>query len=238
MFARYQWLFINPEWCFKDWQETFGQFQYLLCKTHDAQRRMREVVGEKAVFTNFTCRDLLDTSIKRQRKFLHVAGDSRAKNTDAVIKAWQANPDLPPMTLVSRNHKCFGYKNIIWRAWVPNWEITRLFNSHIFHVCPSQYEGYGHYIHEAQTTKAVILTTDAPPMDEFGTPAPFRVPVSKIEPREFGQLNYVDSCSIVDSVRKMIELSDAEVEAYGEEARQRFFDDREDFHKRFGELLR
>ena len=35
------------------------------------------------------------------------------------------------------------------------------------HICPSAREGFGHYINEARSVGAVVLTIDAAPMSEF-----------------------------------------------------------------------
>ncbi|EQD67759.1 glycosyltransferase, partial [mine drainage metagenome] len=43
--------------------------------------------------------------------------------------------------------------------------LQRLQNAHWFHLCPSETEGYGHYLVEAMGIGAVVLTTDAAPMN-------------------------------------------------------------------------
>lgn len=39
-----------------------------------------------------------------------------------------------------------------------------------FHICPSEHEGCGHYIHEAKSVGAVVLYTDAGSMNETFEP--------------------------------------------------------------------
>lgn len=42
-------------------------------------------------------------------------------------------------------------------------------NSAFIHLCPSLMEGYGHYINEGRCRKAIVLTTNASPMNELIT---------------------------------------------------------------------
>ena len=240
-FAKRQWILPNPEMLLPEWAAHFGEFQYVLCKTRDAYRRMHSAYGEKAVFTNFTCRDMLCTNVVKAPEFLHVAGDSTMKNTEAVFGAWELQPHslAHPLTVVSKRLGRLEPGGVLTHryVYVTDHALRNLMNACAFHLCPSQYEGYGHALHEAQSAKAVILTTDAPPMTEFGTPREFLVPVSRVESKNSGELNYVDSCAILQKANLMMQLSDTEIEELGGAARRRFLNDREDFHRRLKELL-
>jgi glycosyltransferase involved in cell wall biosynthesis len=48
-------------------------------------------------------------------------------------------------------------------------EFTKLTAEAAFLMCPSRSEGYGHYINQARASGAVIVTTDAAPMNELIT---------------------------------------------------------------------
>ncbi|KAJ3126874.1 hypothetical protein HK100_010034 [Physocladia obscura] len=46
-------------------------------------------------------------------------------------------------------------------------ELRRLQLASGVHVCPSEQEGFGHYINEARALSALVITTNHPPMNEF-----------------------------------------------------------------------
>ena len=50
---------------------------------------------------------------------------------------------------------------------MPREDLLILMNACQYHLCPSEYEGFGHYINEARSTGALIISTDAAPMNEL-----------------------------------------------------------------------
>jgi glycosyltransferase involved in cell wall biosynthesis len=161
-------LIPNPEWWWD--MRQISKFDYILTKTIDATRIFKKY-HPCTSYIGFTSRDMLDDNIKKDRWYLHSAGKSSAKGSDIVYNTWCENRDL--RTLIFMKHgdyqqytaqidniaPCFGRMEDV--------NYKKLFNRCRYHVCPSLYEGYGHYIWEAMSAKAVVLTTDAPPMNEF-----------------------------------------------------------------------
>ncbi|KDO18796.1 hypothetical protein SPRG_15921 [Saprolegnia parasitica CBS 223.65] len=113
-------------------------------------------------------------------RFTHSAGGSVSKGTDQVIECWLARPDLPPLDLsMSQSLYDMGYgekyaeriaaaKNINFQHSAISEETfgKRLAETSFF-LCASRWEGYGHYINQARAAGGVIITTDAPPMNEL-----------------------------------------------------------------------
>ena len=107
--ADQNWLIPNPEW-FAAWdhQNAISTFDKFLCKTHDAvtimQRELKEY-RNKVQYIGFESRDLYDPSIPRERKFLHLAGMSQYKNTQATVYAFSKvtidDEGRPPLTVVT-----------------------------------------------------------------------------------------------------------------------------------------
>ncbi|KAJ3069833.1 hypothetical protein HDU98_007091 [Podochytrium sp. JEL0797] len=59
------------------------------------------------------------------------------------------------------------YNNIQIHQYVSYEALRRMQFTRGVHICASEQEGYGHYINEARSLGALIVTTDHPPMNEF-----------------------------------------------------------------------
>ena len=157
----------NAEWWMTKHDRT--AFDAIWCKTYHACD-MLKAKGYDPQYIGFTTEDVRQTNIKKQKRYLHIAGGSRYRNTYAIVEAWQRGyfdggpeltvvasalgepPEFPGMTWVGRieSRKAF----------------LRLLNSSMYVLQPSQYEGFGVALWEARACGAVLITTDAPPMNE------------------------------------------------------------------------
>ena len=63
------------------------------------------------------------------------------------------------------------YANVtVYNARLKDEDYRIIQNAYRFHICPSEYEGFGHYINEALSVGAIVLTIDAAPMNELCRP--------------------------------------------------------------------
>ncbi|WP_199100623.1 glycosyltransferase [Dyella sp. ASV21] len=170
--ARFNLILPHPEWFPPISQRFVGHYDGVLTKT---------AVG-KAIFTpiarqvlpiGFTSCDRLDPDEPKRADFLHVAGASTMKGTARLLEVWQRHPEWPMLTVlqspevVDPAHAVVA-PNIHHRVErVPDDELRTLQNSHAFHLCLSETEGWGHYLVEAMSCRAVVITCDAPPMNEL-----------------------------------------------------------------------
>jgi len=231
--AELTWFMPNPEWFHFGWKTLLNHVDLVLCKTRQTQR-VFEALRCECVFTGFTSRDMLDSTVKRERRFLHVAGKSQTKNTKAIICAWtQSLPAAAHLTLVSRDFAEFasGIPHITVHSRVTDDELRVMMNSHQFHLCPSAAEGWGHYIHEAMSCGAVAVTTDGEPMNELA--CCLKVPATTRRNMSLVPLWDVSPTAMRQAVLDCLNLSTAEVRTIGSEARWAFEQERE----RFGEVL-
>jgi glycosyltransferase involved in cell wall biosynthesis len=101
--------------------------------------------------------------------------------------------------------------------------LRRLQNESALYLCPSEAEGFGHIILEGLSVGGVVITTDAPPMNELVTPdAGLLVAVERTEPMGIGERYFVNLDDLERKIRRALEMSQTERAAFGRAARARF----------------
>jgi len=178
-------------------------------------------------YIGFTSEDrLLEDAAPDYGKFLHLAGRSTFKNTALVLELWQKHPEWPRLTLVQHPDNAPdsvpANVDLISRR-IPDDELRSLQNSHGIHLSPSISEGWGHYIAEAMSCRAVTVTTDAPPMNELVTAERgVLVPFQRSEARHLGRNFFVDPAALEAAVTAVIAMPAEEKQRIGGLAREWF----------------
>ena len=248
--ADQNWLIPNPEW-FAAWdhQNAISTFDKFLCKTHDAvtimQRELKEY-RNKVQYIGFESRDLYDPSIPRERRFLHLAGMSQYKNTQATVYAFSKvtidDEQRPPLTVVTCYPDLCEFardaKNVTVLKRVSDDEVKQLLNSHQFHILPSGYEGWGHALWEGLGCGAVMMTTDHPPMNSYdGIARNLLIPYQDTIPELSAQRARVVAGPILASIQKALKMSPQEIVATSAHAREAFLATKVEFRKNFQLLV-
>uniref|UniRef100_A0AAV1VPL9 Glycosyl transferase family 1 domain-containing protein n=1 Tax=Peronospora matthiolae TaxID=2874970 RepID=A0AAV1VPL9_9STRA len=209
--------------------------------------RYRHQLSYSVFYTKHTSRDLYLPAIQRDwTSFLHLAGWSPFKNTRVILEAWALHPEWPQLILrVIKADLCvwiedrFGGKDS-WRLQnvdyacgsLPAEEKDQLQNRIGLHLCPSETEGFGHYINEARSVGALILTTNVPPMNEL---VDEKNGVLVGEPHAwwwqtkgdlFMPLAKVEIADIERGVEQIMLLSMEERQRMGRRSRAKFLEDR------------
>ena len=233
-----QWLIPNPEWFFEPWMNYLRRpnFRYVLCKTQDAVEQFlkRSLHQGKLKMIGFTCVDMYDASVSRTNGFLHAAGRSQTKNTTAIIEAWRRFSIPAPLTVISRS--CIptqGFGNITIRQHVSEGDLRKLMNENLFHIMPSAYEGYGHSLHEGMSCGAIVLTTNKPPMNAFGTPPQLLIDSWGNGSHHLAPLWRVEASAIQNKVREAMRLPQEELDKLRCQARATYLKEKADFEKNF-----
>jgi len=235
-------LLPHPEWFLPRDLEALDRIDLVLAKTREA-RRVFAAQGCRAACIGFTSEDRLDPAVARERRFFHLAGSSRTKNTEPLLALWRRHPEWPRLTVVQHPGEAkpgIMAANIDHRiGYLDDTELKRLQNAHRFHLCPSETEGFGHYIVEAMSAGAVVITLDAPPMNEMITPERgMLVPYSRTGTQHLATTFYFDDTAMEQAIERALATDDTHCEALGAAARAWYEAERAAFPARLDAALR
>lgn len=233
--ANENWFIPNSEWYEPPYEAGLCHIDRVLCKTKDCLTIWRKKVGNKAEYVGFESRDFFRPEVIRERKFLHLLGNSTSKNTEAVLGAWP----LPyPLIVVSHGKETAHFRrsipNVTYLDRVSDESLSKILNGCQFHIMPSQYEGYGQVLHEGISCGAVVITTDAAPMNEpLGIDRSLLIPVARTEPWRLAYRNFVSSEGVTAAVHNAARMTLEQLAEQRRFAREGFLKDRENFRKAF-----
>jgi hypothetical protein len=221
--ARRNALLPNPEWYKPGFDPLLPRLDAVLTKTRHAQA-LFAAKGCPTRFTGFTSDDRRLPDVPREAAFLHVAGRSINKGTESVLAAWRARPDFPSLTLVQRKREGApppAAANLrVLDGYLADAELRTLQNRHLFHLCPSETEGFGHHLVEAMSVGALVLTTDAEPMNELvGPDRGILVPYARTGVQRLATTYFVTPEAVAAGVDALLALDPSQRAAMGAAAR-------------------
>ena len=216
----------NQEWLRDNSTPYLTEMDAVLCKTRHAEEIFREK-GFPTTFISFTSADRYDAGCPRNYDaFFHLAGSSDQKGTAPLVDLWSTHPEWPTLTVVQHpsNRLDVTATNIRYISeHIDDEMLRRLQNDNGVHVCPSEAEGFGHSIVEAMSCRALVVTTDAPPMNELvSADCGALVKYDRTAPRRWGTAYYVDRRSMEDTIDTVIGMSSTDKSVFGERARAWF----------------
>jgi glycosyltransferase involved in cell wall biosynthesis len=116
--------------------------------------------------------------------------------------------------------------------------LRTLQNAHRFHLCPSETEGFGHYLMEAMSVGAVTLATAAEPMSELvSEKRGLLMPVARSRQRGLVAYHYVDAAGIEATVERALALPMARLAELSSQARAFFVANDAAFAARFSHAV-
>jgi hypothetical protein len=226
-------LFVHPEWFRDENLPHLPRLDVILCKTPSAVEALSGL-GVACRDVAFTSPDKLIPGFERSGpiRCLHLSGQSALKGSEAVVEAWSRHPEWPELTVVRRARRYGGEEapplpslpNVRYLTeFVADSELRHLQNACEVHVIPSQAEGYGHVIGEAMSCAAVVVTTDAPPMNELVTPERgVLIRVARSEQMRRSMRNYIDVADLEAKLNCVFSMSRQSRAALGQNARAWF----------------
>jgi glycosyltransferase involved in cell wall biosynthesis len=234
--ARRNVLIPNQEWFNPLWIPHLSAMSEVWTKSHIAHRLFSQFdcPARFVSWTSSDCRVDGLASRKKSRVALHVAGASTCKGTDAVLDVWSRHPEWPILKVLRRTHD--------YRGWPLNWReralssnielitdridessLRRFQNDSMFYLCPSEAEGFGHIVLEGLSVGGIVITTDAPPMNELVTAeSGILVSVERSEPMGMGERYLISQGDLESKICRALAMSEMEHKMCGNAARERF----------------
>jgi hypothetical protein len=240
--ARHNIGIFNLEWFSSDWMIYLHDLTQIWTKSAAAHEWFMDHGCDNAHFTGFLSRNTFRYDVHKRRAALHIAGRSNAKGTQAVLRAyWNAHTAgvlLPVLTIVSKLPIDPLPPRVARFGWTSRLGLDAMINCHRFHLCPSEVEGWGHYITEATACGGIVITTDASPMNEHVLPTFGRL----LQPRltaetVFGRRWTVEPQAIVAALQELSSLSDDTLDVMGTKARNWNHQRNRSFAVTVGDLL-
>jgi glycosyltransferase involved in cell wall biosynthesis len=167
-------------------------------------------------------------------EFLHVKGVSRFKNTQLVLETWLKHPEWPMLTLlnygdISRNdyvdipvdHFMVAENVRVIQRKTTNDELNEWMNRCGVHICASNMEGFGHYINEALSVRALVVTTCGEPMKQFvkDNENGFLIPTVETKAHALGTHYTLDTNGFETAIQRVMALTMDERREFGNRSR-------------------
>jgi hypothetical protein len=159
----------NPEWFDRHDERWLYRMTELWCKTRHTQQCLSSI-DLPLPYIGFMSEDQWLPDVVKKPSFVHLAGKSRMKGTQALLNLWAKHPDWPTLTIIQsgtytfNDHQAQNVNRI--KEYLTEDKLRTLLNETAFHLCTSETEGWGHYIPEAMSMQSIVITLDAPPMNE------------------------------------------------------------------------
>lgn len=213
----------------------------VLCKSIHAQE-IFSPLSTGTQYIGFTSKDILLNEVDTDYStFFHLAGRSTLKGTSTILKLWEQHPEWPTLTILQHEENAPSSTphnvNLI-TSYLSSDKLRELMNRSGIHLCPSRSEGWGHYIVEAMSTKAVVLTTNAPPMNELiSKERGILTEYNSSEPRHLGTNYFICPQHLEQQIEQLIQQPVKQLETIGNTARTWFEQNNLAFKKNLQQVI-
>lgn len=220
----------NPEWYYSHlWGAALPRVTEVWAKTRDCEAIFQRL-HRRVKYSGWTSEVAPSKGERMEKRLLHVAGASSAKGTQQVIDAVAGLPDVR-ITLITRQERKEVPLCVDQVVNPSDAARERYQRTHRIHLCPSTYEGFGHYINEARAMGAVVITTNAPPMNEMITrETGFGAPVALTSRQNMAVHQHVDAVALRHLVTSALNAPEEVLSIIGRRAQAAYLRERAEFH--------
>ncbi|MGP4843259.1 glycosyltransferase [Marinobacter sp. 1Y8] len=177
--AEHTWLVPNQEWFRADRLIYLKFYDAVVCKT-EAARTIFSQWHDNVVMSGFSgdyatrADDVSKPRASESNKnnapfFIHVAGKNRRKGSQLLMQCWRLQPEWPRLVVVTDSVDRLAPvpHNVEVLTDADDQRVGQLQRDALAVLAPSEVEGFGHTLLEGMARGAIVLSTDAPPMNEL-----------------------------------------------------------------------
>jgi len=237
--ARINVLVPNPDFFDRHDVKATPRVDCVWAKTVQAERIFRGM-HTKVTHIGFDSDDRLKVDVPRHRTFFHLAGSSTLKGTQRLLEIWNTHPEWPMLVVAGRlKFKPPSATNVrIHGGYLEDSFLKQLQNESMIHICTSEAEGWGHYLVEAMSVGAAVITVDAPPMNFLVAPdRGWLLPCHANGQQRLIPRFAFDAQASETLITQVIGLSDNGIKEMGDAARQWYVSNHNAFPVRIKQAL-
>lgn len=234
------WLIPNQEWFQTSKQQYLGFYDRVLCKTREAHRAFSSVVPNASYIGFSGSLPAPPDHRKDWSRWLHVAGNNRKKGSAAVVRVWARHPEWPVLDLVieDRNRLPVIPSNARIHERINDADLESLRQRCGMVLAPSEAEGFGHVLFDAMAYGQVVVTVDAPPMNELvGKDRGFLVGWSESSPCRMGTQYFIDDQALEETIENILSMDGGALQDKSREARAWVESNDEGFRERMHVIM-
>ncbi len=243
--------YANPEWILDSDINKIEDYppDYILAKSRDAEQRLQSQFPTcEVIYTGFSSLTSASDNVRLDfSKVFHARGLSGTKNTSSVLKSYEMYGEkLPYCTVTMRTFdnavpefdSMIGSNcRIIFRD-LEQSEMDRLIETHGIHLCPSECEGFGHYIFGPMRLGNIVVTSDCPPMNELVTDTCGFLIRGNIEDRGLYQKISISPDAIAETLLDIMSKSPEGLKQISQNAQNRFNMLNDEFEQNFLDFIK
>ncbi len=238
----------NPEFMDPNVLRKCKNLTAILCKTKSA-KALLDPWHSNCIYTGFKSEDRHIEEVQANYdKYFLLEGLGDYRGSQRLVKLWNTHPEWPKLTVVRnpRNavgalrwkHRVTSNNILIIEEYLPIEELRGMQNSYGTHLLLSEVEGFGHSLNEAQSCKAVVFTTDAPPMNELiSEKIGILIPYSKTKKQFMEKRYFFNTHEFEKKFEEYLKTSTEDKVKKGQSARESFHQCNALFNNAFHKLV-
>lgn len=248
--ARHTWLVPNQEWFRADRLIYLKFYDAVVCKT-EAARALFSQWHKNTVFTGFSGEyatsvepaGMLQVGAPDEQSspfFIHVAGKNRRKGSQLLMACWRLQPEWPKLVVVTDSVDRLAPipDNVEVLTDADDQCVGHLQRNALAVLAPSEVEGFGHTLLEGMARGAIVLSTDAPPMNELiDAERGVLVPAEWKAKVRLGDGYGISVDHMTEAVNRILALSPEQRTAMSVKARSWVYENHSAFCRRFKLLI-